>query len=75
MSWVSTMLPHTGDRGLAGYFLILADDVRQFLEWLVIICKVVFQCGPCLEGWQGGPETKLVVEKGIVGVGSLDARR
>lgn len=35
-------------------FLILAGDVRQLLEWLVIICKVVFPHGSCLEGWQGG---------------------
>lgn len=44
-------------------FLIFADDVRQLLEWLVIICKVVFQHGSCLEGWQGGTETRLTVEK------------
>lgn len=29
----------------------------------MIICKVVFQHGPGLEGWQGDPETRLAVEK------------
>lgn len=53
----------TGGDGSSWLFLVLADDVRQFLEWPVIICKVVFQHGPCLEGWQGGLETRLVVEK------------